>query len=197
MKKTVQKAAKGAVKTAAMKQAPAAAAKAAPKAVPKAGENKSAGARSIEGSLVKQLASILDETALTEIEYEAGGVRVRVARNHGAGGYAAPAAFAAPAAPIAAALPAPVATVAMPADPVSHPGTVKSPMVGVCYLLPEPGAAPFAKEGDSVNEGQTLCLIEAMKTFNPVKAPRSGKVVKIIAENGAPVEYGEPILIIE
>ncbi|MCC6914201.1 MAG: acetyl-CoA carboxylase biotin carboxyl carrier protein [Rhodospirillaceae bacterium] len=148
----------------------------------------------MEGALVKQLASILDETALTEIEYEAGGVRVRVARNHGAGGYAAaaPAAFAAPA-PAAAALPAPVAA----ADPASHPGTVKSPMVGVCYLLPEPGAAPFAKEGDSVSEGQTLCLIEAMKTFNPVKAPRAGKVVKIIAENGAPVEYGEPILIIE
>ncbi|MGE3476693.1 MAG: acetyl-CoA carboxylase biotin carboxyl carrier protein [Rhodospirillaceae bacterium] len=152
----------------------------------------------MEGSLVKQLASILDETALTEIEYEAGGVRVRVARNHGAGGYAAaPAAFAAPA-PVAAALPAPVAAApAAPADPASHPGTVKSPMVGVCYLLPEPGAAPFAKEGDSVSEGQTLCLIEAMKTFNPVKAPRAGKVVKIIAENGAPVEYGEPILIIE
>ncbi len=196
MKKTVQKAAKGAVKNAAKKQARAAAAKSAPKA----GERKSASGRSIEGSLVKQLASILDETALTEIEYEAGGVRVRVARHHGAGAYAAPAAFAPPAA-TAPALPAPAAAapavLAAPADPAGHPGTVKSPMVGVCYLLPEPGAAPFAKEGDSVSEGQTLCLIEAMKTFNPVKAPRSGKVVKIVVENGAPVEYGEPIMIIE
>jgi acetyl-CoA carboxylase biotin carboxyl carrier protein len=201
VKKTVQKAAKGAVKNAAKKEAPAKAApKAAAKAAPNAAESKSAGGRNVEGSLVKQLASILDETALTEIEYEAGGVRVRVARNHAGGGYAAPASFAAPAAP-AAALPAPVAAApaapAQPADPASHPGTVKSPMVGVCYLLPEPGAAPFAKEGDSVSEGQTLCLIEAMKTFNPVKAPRSGKVVKIIVENGAPVEYGEPLLIIE
>lgn len=195
MKKTVQKAAKGAVKTAAKKQAPAAP-KAAAKAAPKASERTSATGLSVEGSLVKQLASILDETALTEIEYEAGGVRVRVARNHGGGGYAAPVSFAAPAAP--AALPAPAAPAPVaPADPASHPGTVKSPMVGVCYLLPEPGAAPFAKEGDSVSEGQTLCLIEAMKTFNPVKAPRSGKVVKIIVENGAPVEYGEPLLIIE
>lgn len=197
MKKTVQKAAKGAAKSAAKKQAPAA--KAPAKAAPKAPAGKSAAGLSVEGALVKQLASILDETALTEIEYEAGGVRVRVARNHGAGGYAAPAAFAAPA-PVAAALPAPAAAAApaaAPADPASHPGTVKSPMVGVCYLLPEPGAAPFAKEGDSVSEGQTLCLIEAMKTFNPVKAPRSGKVVKIVVENGAPVEYGEPLLIIE
>ncbi len=193
MKKTVQKAAKGAAKSAAKKQASAA-----PKAAPKASERKSAVGLSVEGSLVKQLASILDETALTEIEYEAGGVRVRVARNHSAGGYAAPAAFAAPA-PAAAAPAAPtaVAAPAAPADPASHPGTVKSPMVGVCYLLPEPGAPAFAKEGDSVSEGQTLCLIEAMKTFNPVKAPRAGKVVKIIVENGAPVEYGEPLLIIE
>jgi acetyl-CoA carboxylase biotin carboxyl carrier protein len=193
VKKTVQK---GAIKKgAAKKQAPGSpkgAPKAAAKAVPKVAESKAAAGRSVEGSLVKQLASILDETALTEIEYEAGGVRVRVARNHG-GGYAAPTAFAAPAAAPTAALPAPVA----PADPVSHPGTVKSPMVGVCYLLPEPGAAPFVKAGDAVNEGQTLCLIEAMKTFNPVKSPRSGKVVKIIVENGAPVEYGEPLLIIE
>jgi acetyl-CoA carboxylase biotin carboxyl carrier protein len=150
---------------------------------------------SIEGSLVKQLASILDETSLTEIEYESGGVRVRVARNHGGGGYAAPAMLHAPAA-----APAPLLAPAAPPAPVdvaSHPGTVKSPMVGVCYLLPEPGAPAFAKVGDTVAEGQTLCLIEAMKTFNPVKASRAGKVTQIIVENGAPVEYGEPLLVIE
>lgn len=190
MKKTVKKAA-------AKKQAPVAA-KAAPKAAaktaPKKSDVKASAGSSIEGSLVKQLASILDETALTEIEYEAGGVRVRVARHHGGGGGAAPITYAAPAAVLAAPV---AAAAAAPADPASHPGTVKSPMVGMCYLLPEPGAAPFAKVGDSVAEGQTLCLIEAMKTFNPVKAPRAGKVVKIVVENGAPVEYGEPLLIIE
>ncbi len=193
MKKTVKK---GAAKNAAKKEAPAA--KAAPKAAEtKAAAGKSTAGRSIEGLLVKQLASILDETSLTEIEYEAGGVRVRVARSHG-GGFAAPVAYAAPAAP---ALPAPSAAApaapAAPADPATHLGTVKSPMVGVCYLLPEPGAAPFVKVGDTVSEGQTLCLIEAMKTFNPVKSPRAGKIVKLVVENGAPVEYGEPLMIIE
>lgn len=200
MKKTVKKAAKTAAKATASK-APAPAAKAAPKAAsaktlagkPPAG--KGITNLSIEGSLVKQLASILDETSLTEIEYESGGVRVRVARNHGGGGYAAPAMLHAPAAAPTAML-APAAPPA-PVDVASNPGTVKSPMVGVCYLLPEPGAPAFAKVGDTVAEGQTLCLIEAMKTFNPVKAPRAGKVTQIIVENGAPVEYGEPLLVIE
>jgi acetyl-CoA carboxylase biotin carboxyl carrier protein len=186
VKKTVQKAAKGAAKIlkgGSKKQAAPAAAKPA--------EAKSG--RSIDSSLVKQLASILDETSLTEIEYEAGGIRVRVARNHG-GSFAPTAAMAAPLAQ--AALPAPAAPAA-PIDPASNPGTVKSPMVGVAYLLPEPGAAPFVKVGDTVAEGQTLCLIEAMKTFNPVKSPRAGKVTQIIMENGAPVEYGEPLMVIE
>jgi len=185
VKKTLQKAAKGAAKptkTASNKVAVPAAAK--------AGEAKTG--RGIESSLVKQLASILDETALTEIEYEAGGIRVRVARHHG--GSFAPAAVAAPVAQ--AALPGPTLPAA-PIDPASNPGTVKSPMVGVAYLLPEPGAAPFVRVGDVVAEGQTLCLIEAMKTFNPVKAPRAGKVTQIIMENGAPVEYGEPLMVIE
>jgi acetyl-CoA carboxylase biotin carboxyl carrier protein len=186
VKKTVQKAAKGAAKL--MKGG---ARKEAPPAVAKPVETKSG--RSIDSSLVKQLAGILDETSLTEIEYEAGGVRVRVARNHG--GSFAPMAMAAPAA-AQASLPAPVAPAAQ-VDPASNPGTVKSPMVGVAYLLPEPGAAPFVKVGDTVAEGQTLCLIEAMKTFNPVKAPRAGRVTQIILENGAPVEYGEPLMIIE
>jgi acetyl-CoA carboxylase biotin carboxyl carrier protein len=196
VKKTVKKTAKTAAKATASK-APAPAAKAAPKAASaKPAAGKGITNLSIEGSLVKQLASILDETSLTEIEYESGGVRVRVARNHGGGGgYAAPTVLHAPAA-----APAPLLAPAAPPAPVdvaSHPGTVKSPMVGVCYLLPEPGAPAFAKVGDTVAEGQTLCLIEAMKTFNPVKAPRAGKVTQIIVENGAPVEYGEPLLVIE
>jgi acetyl-CoA carboxylase biotin carboxyl carrier protein len=196
VKKTVKKAAKTAAKATASK-APAPAAKAAPKAAgAKSPSGKGITNLSIEGSLVKQLASILDETSLTEIEYESGGVRVRVARNHGGGGsYAAPAMMHAPAAAPTAML-APAAAPA-PVDVASNPGTVKSPMVGVCYLLPEPGAPAFAKVGDTVAEGQTLCLIEAMKTFNPVKAPRAGKVTQIIVENGAPVEYGEPLLVIE
>jgi acetyl-CoA carboxylase biotin carboxyl carrier protein len=197
VKKTVKKAAKATASKApvpAGKAAPKAASAKSPAGKPPAG--KGITNLSIEGSLVKQLASILDETSLTEIEYESGGVRVRVARNHGGGGsYAAPAMMHAPAAAPTAML-APAAPPA-PVDVASNPGTVKSPMVGVCYLLPEPGAPAFAKVGDTVAEGQTLCLIEAMKTFNPVKAPRAGKVTQIIVENGAPVEYGEPLLVIE
>lgn len=194
MKKTKQKPAKQVAKKPAR-----AAAKAGPvakSAGPKSAEKLSG--RGLDSLLVKQLASILDETALTEIEYETGGVRIRVARNH-AGAFAAPVAMAAPAptlAPAPAAA-APAAPAAAPVDAASHPGTVKSPMVGVAYTLPEPGAAPFAKLGDTVTEGQTIALIEAMKTFNPVKAPRAGKVTKVLIENGSPVEYGEPLMIIE
>lgn len=201
MKKIQQKASKGAAKSAA-KAAPKVAAKAAPKAGTKAAPKKASVKKAapeptssnLDSALVKQLASILNDTSLTEIEYETGGIRVRVARNSGAT-YAAPMAL--PAAAPVAALSAPAAAPAAPVDAASHPGTVKSPMVGVCYLLPEPGAAPFVKVGDSISEGQTLCLIEAMKTFNPVRAPRAGKVSQIIVENGAPVEYGEPLVIIE
>lgn len=147
----------------------------------------------IESDLVRHLATVLDETNLTEIEYESGGLRIRVARGGreiAVGSYAPPAS--APAAVAA------VAAAAEPAvvDPAHHPGAVKSPMVGVAYLLPEPGAAPFIKVGDHVVEGQTLLLVEAMKTFNPVKAPRAGKIAQIIVETGAPVEYGEPLVII-
>lgn len=143
----------------------------------------------IDNELVRQLAGVLNETGLTEIEYESGGLRIRVARQiTGVVSAAAPVYAAGGDAPIAA---------AKPADPASHPGTVKSPMVGVVYLLPEPGAPPFIKVGDSIAEGQTLALIEAMKTFNPVKAPRSGKITAILVESGTPVEYGEPLVIIE
>ena len=159
---------------------------------------KSSAISGVAAGVVRQLASILDETALTEIEYESGGLRIRVARGtrevfthaHAPTGLAAPAA-AAPAAVAA------VAAVEAPKDPAQHPGAVKAPMVGVAYLQAEPGAPPFIKVGDNVNEGQTLVLIEAMKTFNPVKAPRSGKVTAILIENGSPVEYGEPLVIVE
>ena len=146
----------------------------------------------IDSDLVRQLADVLNETGLSEVEYESGGIRIRVAKHMTTMVGAAQPMYAPAAAGEA---PAPVA--AKPMDPASHPGTVKSPMVGVFYLLPEPGAAPFIKVGDTVSEGQTLALIEAMKTFNPVKAPRGGKVVKILLESGSPCEYGEPLVIIE
>jgi acetyl-CoA carboxylase biotin carboxyl carrier protein len=147
----------------------------------------------IESDLVRQLATVLDETNLTEVEYESGGLRIRVARGGReiAGGYMPAYQTAAPAAVAAVAAAEPVSI-----DPAHNPGAVKSPMVGVVYLLPEPGAAQFVKVGDQVVEGQTLLLVEAMKTFNPVKAPRAGKVTAILVETGAPVEYGEPLLII-
>jgi acetyl-CoA carboxylase biotin carboxyl carrier protein len=150
----------------------------------------------IDSEMVRQLAGILNDTGLTEIEYESGGTRIRVARTQQqtvfAGG--APVAYAPAPAPASA---APGAAAPAPADPGSHPGAVKAPMVGVAYLSPEPGAPAFIKVGDQVSEGQTLVLIEAMKTFNPVKAPRAGRVAQILVENGAPVEYGEPLVIIE
>lgn len=149
----------------------------------------------INNDVVRQLAEVLNDTGLTEIEYEAGGLRIRVARQAAGMMAAGPAPVYLPAAPAAGGSEAPAAT--KPTDPASHPGTIKSPMVGVCYLSPEPGAANFIKVGDTVAEGQTLALIEAMKTFNPVKATRAGKVVRIIVDTGSPVEYGEPLLIIE
>jgi acetyl-CoA carboxylase biotin carboxyl carrier protein len=143
----------------------------------------------IDTEAVRALADLLDETGLTEIEYESGDLRVRVARTV-AGAVAAPAAMPAPAAAPAAGTPA-----AAPAD--EHPGAVPSPMVGVVYLAPEPGAANFVKVGDTVEEGATLLLIEAMKTFNPVRAPRAGRVTALLVGDSTPVEYGEPLVIIE
>ncbi len=164
-------------------------------AAPKAKAAPAKTSTSLDSELVRQLAGVLNETGLTEIEYDTGNVRVRVARHAnavvGAPAYMPAAVAAAPAA--AASAPAP----ANSADPANHPGTVKSPMVGVFYLSPEPGATPFIKVGDQVAEGQTLGLIEAMKTFNPVKAPRAGKVARILVETSSPVEYGEPLVIIE
>ncbi len=142
----------------------------------------------IDSALVHQLAQLLDETGLTEIEYGTQEWHLRVAK-----GGLAPAAFAAAAAPSA---PAPAIT-PVENDPAKHPGAVLSPMVGVAYIRAEPDAPPFIQVGDEVRVGQTLVLIEAMKVFNPIKCARAGKVTHILVANGAPVEYGEPLLIVE
>jgi len=143
-------------------------------------------------SAVRALATILVDTGLTEIEIEGKEGRIRVAR--------APAQVTTVAAIPAVAAPAAApAAVAPPTeeDIARHPGAVLSPMVGVAYLAPEPGATPFITPGQVVSAGQTLLLIEAMKTFNQIKAPRAGTVTRILVTPGAPVEYGEPLLILE
>ncbi|MGB0696378.1 MAG: acetyl-CoA carboxylase biotin carboxyl carrier protein [Rhodospirillaceae bacterium] len=150
---------------------------------------------SIDGDAIRALAELLDETGLTDIEYEREGIRIRVGRSPApAQMIAAPAA--APVAAAAAALAAEAAPAA-PADPANHPGAVHAPMVGIVYLHPEPGAPAFVSTGDLVSEGQTLMLIEAMKTFNPVRAPKGGTVKAILVGDTAPVEFGETLLIIE
>ncbi len=145
---------------------------------------------------IRELAKILRETDLTEIELVEKDSRIRVARQVTVQAMAsiAPAAMAAPA-PMAAV--APAAAQAAAAEDAQHPGTVTSPMVGVAYLAPEPGAAPFITVGGRVAQGQTVLLIEAMKTFNQIRAPRSGTVTRILIESGSPVEFGEPLLVIE
>lgn len=145
----------------------------------------------IDEEAVRKLATLLEDTGLAEIEYESGGQRVRLSRN----GVAAPMAYAA--APAPAASPAASGSPAPAADDAKHPGAVLSPMVGTAYLASQPGAAPFVKLGDSVAAGQTLCIIEAMKTFNPIRAPKAGKVAKINISDGQPVEFGEPLMIVE
>lgn len=155
---------------------------------------------SYETNLVKDLAKLINEHNLAEIEYDTDGLRLRLTRT------VAPTAVSV-AAPVVAAAPAPAAQpAAASAAPVpaagdedysKHPGAVKSPMVGVIYTAPEPGAAPYVNVGDTVSADQTLFLIEAMKTFNPVKAPKAGKVVKILVSDRNPVEYDEPLLILE
>jgi acetyl-CoA carboxylase biotin carboxyl carrier protein len=147
--------------------------------------------------LIRELAAILREADLGEIEVEQGDLRIKVVKPevktiHMAApqGYAPAAAAPAAAAPAA----SPAATKAAAGD---HPGAVKSPMVGTVYLQPEENSPAFVKAGDTVAIGQTLLLIEAMKTFNPVPAPRAGKVTQILVKNTQPVEFGEPLVIIE
>jgi len=140
----------------------------------------------LEGKLIRNLAAILEETGLSEIEIEKSGLRIRVARQvHIVAAHGAPAA-------------GPIASVAAKTSDVSsHPGLVASPMVGTAYMAPSPGAAPFVKIGDMVKEGQSLLIIEAMKTMNQIPAPRSGRITQIIISDGQPVEFGEPLMIIE
>jgi acetyl-CoA carboxylase biotin carboxyl carrier protein len=147
----------------------------------------------IDARLVRRLADILTETGLSEIEVEHSGLKIRVAKTL----TAAPMAYAAApmAAPVAAAA-APAIGVE-PAVPARASGDeVKSPMVGSVYLQPEPGADSFVKVGDTVAAGQTLMIIEAMKTMNPIPAPKAGKIVAILVEDGQPVEFGEPLAVI-
>ncbi|HZL30155.1 MAG TPA: acetyl-CoA carboxylase biotin carboxyl carrier protein [Pseudolabrys sp.] len=145
----------------------------------------------VDHALILELTKLLDETGLTEIEIEQNGQRVRVAR----GVAAVPAAPAPRAAPVT---PQTVAeSVSAPIDPAKHPGVVISPMVGTAYGAAEPGAKPFIDIGQSVKTGDTLLIIEAMKTMNQIPAPRSGTVIQILFEDGQPVEFGEPLVIIE
>ncbi|UPK23611.1 acetyl-CoA carboxylase biotin carboxyl carrier protein [Bradyrhizobium sp. 195] len=146
-----------------------------------------------DSALVRELALLLDETSLTEIEIERAGLRLRVARNISvAATMPVPMAAAAAALPVASAAPA-----AAGPDLSKHPGAVSSPMVGTAYWAPEPGAKPFIEVGSKVSVGQTLLIIEAMKTMNQIPSPRAGTVTQILVEDGQPVEYGEPLVIIE
>ena len=155
-------------------------------------EKSAAKSKSDDGALIRELALLLDETNLTEIEIERAGLRVRVARNISIAA-SVPAAVA-HAAPAASASAAPVAAAA---DLAKHPGVVPSPMVGTAYWSPEPGAKPFIEVGSKVSAGQTLLIIEAMKTMNQIPSPRAGTVTQILIEDGQPVEFGEPLVIIE
>jgi acetyl-CoA carboxylase biotin carboxyl carrier protein len=151
---------------------------------------------------LRALATLLIDSGLTEIELEEGDRRLRLARTlvqaqaaapimvQGAPESSMPAMSGVPAASVVASNPD-------AADPARHPGAVKSPMVGVAYLAPEPGAAPFIAVGQTVSAGQTLLLIEAMKTFNQIKAPRAGTITRILIIAGQPVEYDEPLVILE
>jgi acetyl-CoA carboxylase biotin carboxyl carrier protein len=147
------------------------------------------GTPAIDHEAIRELARLLDETGLTEIAVERAGVSIRVARHSGGGR--------ARGAESAAATTAPVTTAPLPLDPAQHPGVVASPMVGTAYLAPEPAARPFVEVGTVVKPGEPLMIIEAMKTMNQIPAPRPGTVIQILVEDGQPVEYGQPLMIIE
>ncbi len=153
-----------------------------------ADKDKKTGAQPYDEDMIRGLAKLLDETGLTDIEIERDGLRVKIGRAARAVQVAAPAATVA--------TPAAVAAVTGN-DPAKHPGAVPSPMVGTAYLAPSPGAKPFIDIGQPVKAGETLLIIEAMKTMNQIPAPRSGTVTQILVEDGQPVEYGEPLVIIE
>jgi acetyl-CoA carboxylase biotin carboxyl carrier protein len=139
----------------------------------------------VDGELVRALASLLQETGLTEIEYAVGERRIRLVRG-------------APPAAVTVAMPGPAAAaVAAPIAAADLPGAIKAPMVGTAYLSPQPEAPPFIKVGDIVREGQPLLIIEAMKVMNQIPAPRAGKVTQILVSDGTPVEFGQPLLVLE
>jgi acetyl-CoA carboxylase biotin carboxyl carrier protein len=146
----------------------------------------------IDPDLIRELAQLLEETGLGEIEVERNGQRVRVARQQSA---QAPTASTQAEAPSAS--PTSAQSTPAPADLAKHPGVVASPMVGTAYRGPEPGAMPFVDVGSQVEAGATLLIIEAMKTMNQIPAPRAGTVTQILFEDGQPVEFGEPLMIIE
>jgi acetyl-CoA carboxylase biotin carboxyl carrier protein len=155
------------------------------------------GKSSLDQDLIRELAGLLDETGLSEIEVEREGMRVRVARRVTLEATAMGTAM-----PVAAAVQPAPAKVAEPSqkeafDPGKHPGCVPSPMVGTAYLAPEPTAAPFVEVGTKVTQGQTILIIEAMKTMNHIPAPKAGVIAAILVGNGQPVEFGEPLAIIE
>ncbi len=147
----------------------------------------------IDQELIRDLASLLSDSDLSEIEVEQGDLRIRVAR-------AAPAPVTVSAPPVVAPLPTKQAGDPAPAaesDPAGHPDAVRSPMVGTAYRAPEPGADPFVEVGDTVQVGETVMIVEAMKTMNQIPAEKDGTVTAILVEDGQPVEYGEPLLVIE
>ena len=152
---------------------------------------------SIDQKLIRELADILNETDLSEIEIEQGDLRIKVARKI----HAAPVHVAAPpaGAPVAPSVsePASKTSETQSSDPAKHPGTVTAPMVGTAYMSPSPDAKPYVNVGDKVKTGQTLMIVEAMKTMNQIPAPRAGTVKSILVEDAQPVEYGEPLMIIE
>jgi acetyl-CoA carboxylase biotin carboxyl carrier protein len=152
------------------------------------GERKSKDKPAIDSDLIRELARLLDETGLSEIEFERDGQRVRVARQGQVVAVAPPRP--------AVEAPPPVSET-VPLDPAKHPGVVTSPMVGTAYMGPEPGARPFVEVGTRVAAGDTLLIVEAMKTMNQIPAPRGGTVIQILIEDGQPVEFGEPLMIVE
>jgi len=151
----------------------------------------------VDADTVRKLAALLEETGLTEIEVARGDWRVRVARAaNGPAGRPQPTEIGLPQRVAPPASAGPITAEAIEQALATHPGTVTSPMVGTVYLAPSAGAEPFVKQGGTVKEGDTLLLIEAMKTFNEVRAPRPGTVERILVEDGAPVEFAEPLLIL-
>lgn len=155
-----------------------------------------------DAAVIRTLAGLLAETGLTEIEYAVGDTRIRLARGPTGVAVSAPAATngtVAPAITNGAASHAEPPNVAEKAatNGASHPGTLISPIVGIAYLAAEPGAPPFARIGDTISEGQTLLIIEAMKVMNQIRAPRAGRLTRIFVEDAAPVEYGAPLMLIE